>query len=104
MPSTTASPSRWSSVTATPPRSCRARAAGGSGAALSESRLGLPDVGLMGVEETLAACRHLTACSNVALLADGDTGNGNAVNVFHLLRAFENPGPAGVMTEDQQWP
>jgi 2-methylisocitrate lyase-like PEP mutase family enzyme len=80
------------------------RAAFLSGAALSESRLGLPDVGLMGVEETLAACRHLTACSNVALLADGDTGNGNAVNVFHLVRAFENAGAAGVMIEDQEWP
>jgi 2-methylisocitrate lyase-like PEP mutase family enzyme len=80
------------------------RAAFLSGAALSESRLGLPDVGLMGVEETLAACRHLTACSNVALLADGDTGNGNAVNVFHLVRAFEDAGAAGIMIEDQQWP
>ena len=80
------------------------RAAFLSGAALSESRLGLPDVGLMGVEETLAACRHLTACSDVALLADGDTGNGNAVNVFHLVRAFEDAGAAGLMIEDQEWP
>ena len=80
------------------------RAAFLSGAALSESRLGLPDVGLMGVEETLAACRRLTACSNVALLADGDTGNGNAVNVFHLVRAFEDAGAAGIMIEDQEWP
>ena len=75
-----------------------------SGAALSESRLGRPDVGLMGMDEALAACRRLSACSNLALLADGDTGSGNAVNVYHLVQAFEDAGAAGIMIEDQVWP
>ena len=75
-----------------------------SGAALSESRLGRPDVGLMGMDESLAACRRLAACSNLALLADGDTGYGNAVNVYHMVQAFEDAGAAGIMIEDQVWP
>jgi len=75
-----------------------------SGAALSESNLGLPDVGLMGMEENLGACRRLAKCTNLALLADGDTGYGNAVNVYHMIQAFEQAGMAGMMIEDQQWP
>lgn len=80
------------------------RAAFLSGAALSESRLGFPDVGLMRVDETLAACRRLSTCSNLALLADADTGFGNAVTVYHLVREFEDAGAAGIMIEDQVWP
>lgn len=75
-----------------------------SGAALSESRIGFPDVGLMRVDETLAACRRLAACTNMALLADADTGFGNAVTVYHLTREFEDAGAAGLMIEDQVWP
>jgi len=75
-----------------------------TGAGVSESRLGQPDVGLMGLEENVAACRALVACSSIPLLADGDTGYGNAVNVWHTVRAFERAGAAGVMIEDQMWP
>ena len=75
-----------------------------SGAALSESNLGLPDVGLMGMEENLSACRRLAKCCHLALLADCDTGYGNAVNVYHMVQAFEQAGVAGIMIEDQQWP
>jgi 2-methylisocitrate lyase-like PEP mutase family enzyme len=75
-----------------------------SGAALSESRLGFPDVGLMRADETIDACRRLSTCSNLALLADADTGFGNAVTVYHLVREFEDAGAAGIMIEDQVWP
>ena len=80
------------------------RAAFLSGAALSESRLGFPDVGLMRADETIDACRRLSTCSNLAILADADTGFGNAVTVFHLVREFEDAGAAGIMIEDQVWP
>src|SRR5258708_29988469 len=40
----------------------------------------------------------------MALLADADTGYGNAVNVWHTVRAFERAGVGGVMLEDQVWP
>jgi len=75
-----------------------------SGAALSESRLGFPDVGLMRADETIDACRRLSTCSNLAILADADTGFGNAVTVYHLVREFEDAGAAGIMIEDQVWP
>jgi len=75
-----------------------------TGSGVSEARLGQPDVGLMGLEENVAAARAMTACSDLALLADGDTGYGNAVNVYHTVRAFERAGVAGVMLEDQVWP
>jgi 2-methylisocitrate lyase-like PEP mutase family enzyme len=71
---------------------------------VSEARLGQPDVGLMGLEENVAAARAIAACSDLALLADADTGYGNAVNVYHTVRAFERAGVAGVMLEDQVWP
>ena len=75
-----------------------------SGAGLSEALLGQPDVGLMGLETNVSACRALAACCNIPLLADGDTGYGNAVNVYHMIREFEQAGIAGLMIEDQTWP
>jgi 2-methylisocitrate lyase-like PEP mutase family enzyme len=75
-----------------------------TGSGVSESRLGQPDVGLMGLDENVAATRSMAACSDLALLADGDTGYGNALNVFHTVRAFERAGAAGLMLEDQVWP
>jgi 2-methylisocitrate lyase-like PEP mutase family enzyme len=58
----------------------------------------------MGFELNLNVVRMLAACVNIPLLADADTGYGNAINVFHLVRAFEQAGLAGVMIEDQTWP
>jgi 2-methylisocitrate lyase-like PEP mutase family enzyme len=75
-----------------------------SGAGIAEALLGQPDIGLMGFELNLNAVRMIAACVNIPLLADADTGYGNAINVFHLVRAFEQAGLAGVMIEDQTWP
>lgn len=75
-----------------------------SGAGLSESRLGFPDRGLMGFEENVANCRKLAECCDLLLHADGDTGYGNAVNVYFVTQAFEKAGMAAVMYEDQTWP
>jgi 2-methylisocitrate lyase-like PEP mutase family enzyme len=75
-----------------------------TGSGVSESRLGQSDVGIMGMEENVAAARAIAACSDLLLLADGDTGYGNAINVYHTVRAFERAGCAGLMLEDQVWP
>jgi 2-methylisocitrate lyase-like PEP mutase family enzyme len=75
-----------------------------TGSGVSEGRLGQSDVGIMGMEENVAAARAIAACSDLLLLADGDTGYGNAVNVYHTVRAFERAGCAGLMLEDQVWP
>ena len=75
-----------------------------TGSGISESRLGQPDVGIMGLEENVAGARAIAGCTDMALLADGDTGYGNAVNVWHAVKAFERAGVGGVMFEDQVWP
>lgn len=75
-----------------------------TGSGVSETRLGQPDVGLMGLDENVAAARSMAACSNLLLLADADTGYGNALNTYHTVRAFERAGVAGLMLEDQVWP
>lgn len=80
------------------------RAAFITGSGVSESRLGQSDVGIMGMEENVAAARAIAACTDLLLLADADTGYGNAINVYHTVRAFERAGVAGLMLEDQVWP
>ena len=75
-----------------------------SGAGLAESRLGWPDVGLVGPDLNIAATEALASRSSIPLLADGDTGYGNAVNVHFVVRRFERAGAAGIMLEDQVWP
>lgn len=75
-----------------------------SGAGISEASLGWADQGIMGLEENLRVVRALAACCNLPLIADADTGYGNAVNVHFTVRGFERAGLAGVMIEDQVWP
>ena len=75
-----------------------------SGAGTSESRLGWADRGLMGFEENLDNARRIADCTGLLLQADADTGYGNAVNVYFVVRAFEKAGMAAVMIEDQVWP
>src|SRR5512137_763294 len=75
-----------------------------TGSGISESRLGQPDVGIMGMEENVAGARAIASCTDLLLIADGDTGYGNALNAYHTVRAFERAGVAGLMLEDQVWP
>jgi 2-methylisocitrate lyase-like PEP mutase family enzyme len=75
-----------------------------TGSGVSETRLGLPDVGVMGPDLNVQATEALSSRASIPLLADGDTGYGNAVNVHYVVRAFERAGAAGVMFEDQVWP
>jgi len=75
-----------------------------SGAGTSESRIGWADRGIMSLEENLANARRLADCTDLLLRADADTGYGNALNVYFVVRAFENAGMAALMFEDQVWP
>jgi 2-methylisocitrate lyase-like PEP mutase family enzyme len=75
-----------------------------SGAGLSESHLGWADVGIMGYEENVRASAAIAACTSLPLSADGDTGYGNAVNVYFTVQGFERAGLACLMIEDQVWP
>jgi 2-methylisocitrate lyase-like PEP mutase family enzyme len=75
-----------------------------TGSGISEAVMGWSDLGIMGYRENLDACRHMAACTSMALVGDADTGYGNAVNVFFTVRGFEDAGLAGGMIEDQVWP
>src|SRR6478752_7706423 len=70
----------------------------------SERRLGWADRGLMGLEENLANARRIADCTDLLLQADADTGYGNALNVYFVVKAFEKAGMAAIMIEDQVWP
>jgi 2-methylisocitrate lyase-like PEP mutase family enzyme len=75
-----------------------------SGAGLSESNLGWADIGIMGYAENVRASAALAAISTIPLSADGDTGYGNALNVYFTVQGFERAGLACLMIEDQVWP
>ena len=75
-----------------------------SGAGLSESNLGWADVGIMGYTENLRASSALAAITSLPLSADGDTGYGNALNVYFTVQGFERGGLACLLIEDQVWP
>jgi methylisocitrate lyase len=76
-------------------------AAGGTSIAAG---LGLPDVELYSVTENLHATRNIVAASTVPVIADIDTGYGNAINVMRTVREFEQIGCAGLILEDQVSP
>lgn len=75
-----------------------------TGAGLSESLIGRPDVGLLHPDAILRSCRSFAGVVSIPLLADGDTGFGNAVNTYYATREFEDAGVAAVFFEDQAWP
>ena len=75
-----------------------------SGAGVSESLLGWADKGILTFDQNLYACRAMAACTELPLLADADTGYGNAVNVHFTARAFEDAGLCAISIEDQVWP
>jgi 2-methylisocitrate lyase-like PEP mutase family enzyme len=75
-----------------------------SGFATSASRIGQPDLGLMSYAEVLDQARNITDAIQIPLIADGDTGYGNAMNVRRTVTGFAKAGAAAVMIEDQLAP
>jgi methylisocitrate lyase len=74
-----------------------------SGAAMTAS-MGLPDLGMITVDEVCFFIRQVARASALPVLVDGDTGYGEALNVMHMVRAFEDAGAAAVHIEDQLLP
>src|SRR5215510_13096037 len=74
-----------------------------SGAAMSAS-MGLPDLGVITVDEVCFFVRQVARASGLPVLVDGDTGYGEALNVMHMVRCFEDAGAAAVHIEDQLLP
>ena len=74
-----------------------------SGAAMSAS-MGLADLGIITVDEVAFFIRQVARASSLPVLVDGDTGYGEALNVMHMVRSFEEAGAAAVHIEDQLLP
>lgn len=74
-----------------------------SGAAMTAS-MGLPDLGIITVDEVAFFVRQIVRASGLPLLVDGDTGYGEALNVMHMVRTFEDAGAGAVHLEDQLLP
>lgn len=74
-----------------------------SGAAMTAS-MGLPDLGIITIDEVCFFIRQIARASGLPLLVDGDTGYGEALNVMHMVRAFEEAGAGAVHLEDQLLP
>ncbi len=74
-----------------------------SGAAMT-AQMGLPDLGIITVDEVAFFIRQLVRASGLPVLVDGDTGYGEALNVMHMVRLFEEAGAAAVHLEDQLLP
>lgn len=74
-----------------------------SGAAMTAS-MGLPDLGIITVDEVAFFIRQIARATGLPLLVDGDTGYGEALNVMHMVRTFEDAGAGAVHLEDQLLP
>jgi 2,3-dimethylmalate lyase len=75
-----------------------------TGAGLSASLLGMPDVGLMTMIEVLNQTRNICRAVEIPIVADCDTGYGNPLNVMRTVREFEAAGVACLFIEDQVSP
>jgi 2-methylisocitrate lyase-like PEP mutase family enzyme len=75
-----------------------------SGFAVSATRIGEPDTGLISYGEMLDQGRNVCAAVDIPVIGDGDTGYGNALNVKRTVRGYAQVGFACVMIEDQLAP
>lgn len=75
-----------------------------SGFAVSATRLAAPDVGYLTPTETAQATRDVCRAAGVPVLADADTGYGNALSAQRTARELHHAGAVGIFLEDQEWP
>ena len=75
-----------------------------SGASIAYSRLGRPDIGLVGMSEVVATVSLIHDRVGAHLIVDADTGYGNALNVQRTVRLLERAGAGAIQIEDQDFP
>ncbi len=75
-----------------------------TGAGVSHARLGVPDLGLVSFSEMCEQAARIVDAVKIPLIADADTGYGNAMNVARTIRAYERAGVSACHIEDQQMP
>jgi len=75
-----------------------------TGAGLSNTFLGMPDIGLLTLPEIASHVAAIASVVETPLIVDADTGFGNAVNVWHTVRTLERAGAFAIQLEDQTFP
>ncbi|MDY7105637.1 MAG: oxaloacetate decarboxylase [Actinomycetota bacterium] len=75
-----------------------------TGFGTAASRLGRPDIGLLGMSEMAGQAASIVAATSIPVIADADTGYGNPLNVIHTVRTYEAAGVAAFHLEDQVHP
>ena len=75
-----------------------------TGFGTTASLLGRPDVGLLSAAEMVDNAARIVSAVDVPVIADADTGYGNAITVLRTVRSYEQAGVAGIQLEDQVMP
>jgi 2,3-dimethylmalate lyase len=75
-----------------------------TGFGVAATLVGVPDIGLVTMSESVDVCRRICDVVDRPVIADADTGYGNALSVRRTVRAFEAAGAAGLHLEDQVAP
>ena len=75
-----------------------------TGYGTSATLFGMPDYGFIGSTETVENARRICRAVDVPVIVDADTGYGNALSVWKLVRELEAAGASGMFLEDQRWP
>lgn len=75
-----------------------------TGYGTSATLLGMPDYGFIGPTETVENARRICAAVSVPVIVDADTGYGNPLSVWKIVKELESAGASGIFLEDQKWP
>jgi len=75
-----------------------------TGYGTSATLFGMPDYGFIGAAETVDNARRICRVVTVPVIVDSDTGYGNALSVWKLVKDLESAGASGIFLEDQKWP
>ncbi|CAI8039209.1 Carboxyvinyl-carboxyphosphonate phosphorylmutase, chloroplastic [Geodia barretti] len=75
-----------------------------TGYGTSATLFGMPDYGFIGAAETTENARRICKAVSLPVIVDADTGYGNALSVWKLVRDLESAGASGIFLEDQRWP
>ncbi len=75
-----------------------------TGYGTSATLFGMPDYGFISSAETVDNARRICRAVSVPVIVDADTGYGNALSVWKLVKELESAGASGIFLEDQRWP
>ncbi len=75
-----------------------------TGYGTSATLFGMPDYGFIGATETVDNARRICRAVSMPVIVDADTGYGNALSVWKLVKELESAGASGIFLEDQKWP